>query len=81
MSRVQLPRAIKDKTGKTLRTSDEAKRYVVAKLKARPSYKSWKRAAELLIDDAPADQIATQLEYAVLLDGQLDVRNTKEQTA
>jgi len=78
---MKLPRIIKDKSGKTLRTTDEAKRYVLGKLKARPGYQSWKCAAELLVEGAAAERIAKQLEYALLLDGQLDVKFTQEQTA
>lgn len=36
---MNLTRAVKDKSGKTLRTTDEAKRFVLAKLKARPGYR------------------------------------------
>jgi hypothetical protein len=77
---MKLPRAIKDESGKTLRTTHEAKRYVLAKLKARPGYQSWKRAAELLVEGAALERVTTQLEYGLLLDGQLDVKFTQEQT-
>ena len=36
----EVARTIKDKAGKFLRTSDEAKRYVLAKLKARLGYRA-----------------------------------------
>ena len=70
----RLPRAIRDKAGKTISTHTEAKRHVMAKLEARPDYQSWRHAAELLVQDADAERIATQIEYALLLDGQLDMR-------
>ena len=75
------PFAKQDKSGKTLRTSDEAKRYVLSKLKERPGYQSWKCAAELLLYGSAPDHVTTQIELALLLDGQLDVNFTQEQTA
>ena len=78
---MKLPRVIRDKAGKALRTTDEAKHFVLAQLKKKPGYQSWKRAAELLVEGAAPERIATQIEYALLLDGQLDVRFTREQFA
>ena len=69
----RLPCAIRDKAGDTLRTDEDAKRYVLDKLKTRRGYKSWERAAQLLLDKAPLDIIASQIEFALLLDGELDV--------
>jgi len=73
---MKLPRAIRDKSGETLRTSGDAERYVLAKLKAKPGYQTWKRAARYLVEGVSPDQIATQIEYALLLDGQLDIKFT-----
>jgi hypothetical protein len=70
---MKLARPVHDRSGKTLTTRDEAKQYVIAKLQDRPNSSSWKHAAGLLLDDdATAEEVTTQLEYAMLLDGVLD---------
>lgn len=69
----RLPYAIRDKAGDTLRSHDDARLYVLDKLRMRRGYKSWERAAQLLLDKAPLDIITSQIEFALLLDGQLDV--------
>jgi len=68
---MKLPRAIRDKSGKTLRTSGDAERYVLAKLKAKPDDQSWKQAARYLVEGGSPEQIVTQIEYALLLEGNL----------
>jgi len=73
LTATRLPRAVRDKSGDTLRTDDDAKQYVLEKLKTRPGFKSWKRAAQLLLDKAPAETITQQIEFALLLEGDLDV--------
>ena len=71
---MKLPRAIRDKSGKTIRTRDDALRYVLPKLETQPGYPSWKHAAKLLIDEsASPERVTRQIECALLLDGQLDV--------
>jgi hypothetical protein len=71
---MNLPRAIRDKSGKTMRTREDALRYVLAKLQTRPGYQSWKHAAKLLIDEsASPERVTRQIECALLLAGQLDV--------
>ena len=77
---MKLPRQIRDRQGKTLKTSNDARRYVLAKLEARPNYQTWKRAAELLIiTGATPEAITRQIEFALLMDGQLDARFASEQ--
>jgi hypothetical protein len=78
---MKLPRSIRDKSGKTLRTSQEARRYVLAKLEERRGYQSWRHAAELLVHGGSPQQLTTQIEYALLLDGQLDFAFARQQTA
>ena len=46
---MKLPRAVRDLRGKTLNTSDDARRYVLAKLEARPA-----TANPLLVFHRPA---------------------------
>jgi hypothetical protein len=63
-----------------LKTSDDARRYVLAKLKTRADYHSWKHAAELLLDESPwPERIAKQIEYALFLDAELDVKFANDQ--
>ncbi len=79
---MKLPRAIKDKSGKTLRTTEEAKRYVLGKLKTRPALSSRGSVRRnCSIEKGSPEQIATQIELALLLDGQLDAKFAQEQTA
>ena len=79
---MKLPRAIRDRQGKTLKTSDDARLYVLAKLEARPNHNSWKRAAELLLDKCSSPETITrQIEFALLMDAQLDARFASEQQA
>ena len=71
---MKLTRTIRDKAGTTLRTRDDALRYVLAKLQKPPEHQSWKPAAELLIDGSAAPELITrQIECTLLLNGQLDV--------
>jgi hypothetical protein len=77
---MKLPRAIRDKTSKTLRTREDALRYVLDKMQTRPGGESWKHAARLLIDkEASPESITRQIECALLLDGQLDVAFVEKQ--
>jgi hypothetical protein len=79
---MKLPRQIRDRSGKTLKTSDEARRYVLDKPEARPNYQTWKHAAELLLDKAAsAEAITRQIELALLMDVDLDARFASEQQA
>ena len=73
---MRLPRGVRDKSGNTLRTDDDVREYVLDKLKTHASHKSWQRAAELTLDEAPVETITQQIELALLLDGQLDVEFT-----
>jgi hypothetical protein len=77
---MKLPRTIRDRQGKTLKTVADAKRYVIAKLEARPTYKTWQHAARLLVlkDTAP-EAITRQIEFALLMDVELDARFASEQ--
>jgi hypothetical protein len=76
---MKLPRAIRDRQGKTIKTVAEAKRYVVAKLEARPNYNTWKHSAELLLDKGSSPEAITrQIEFALLMDVDLDARFTSE---
>jgi len=70
---MRLPRGIRDKSGNTLRTDDDVREYILDKLKTHATCKSWQRAAELALDEAPVEIITQQIELALLLDGQLDV--------
>jgi hypothetical protein len=54
------PRQIRDRSGKTLKTSDDARRYVLDKLEARPNSQTWKHAAELLLDKAASVEAITR---------------------
>ena len=73
---MRLPRGIRDKSGNTLRTDDDAREYVLEKLETYSGNNSWQRAAKMLIDNNPVESITTQIELALLLDGQLDVEFT-----
>jgi len=77
---MKLPRAIRDRQGKILKTGADARRYVLAKLEARPSYQTWKHAAELLIiTGATPEAITRQIEFALLMDVALDCKFAGEQ--
>ena len=66
---MKLPRAIRDRQGTTLKTRDDARRYVLDKLEARPSHKTWRHAAELLLNNgSSAEAITRQIELALLMD-------------
>ena len=79
---MKLPRTIRDRQGKTLKTVAEAKRYVLDKFEARPNYNTWKHSARLLCDKgSPADAITRQIEFAVLMDMELDCKFASEQQA
>jgi hypothetical protein len=71
----KLSRAIRDKRGTEISTREEAKRYVLGKLRKRPNSQSWDKAAELLLEDASAEAIDKQLRLALLLEGDLDLRD------
>lgn len=59
---------------------NDALRYVLAKLEARPRYQTWKHAAELLIITGATPEVITrQIEFALLMDGQLNDRFASEQ--
>ena len=69
---MKLPRTIRDRQGNALRTRDDARRYVLDKLEVRPTHKTWRHAAELLLDKASSPEaIASQIELALLMDVQL----------
>lgn len=75
-ARHRLARTVKDRGGATLRTRDDAQRYVLRQLKARPGYRSWECAAELLLEGGDTETLTEQIEYALLLEGALDVAHT-----
>ena len=56
---MKLPRAIRDRQGKTLKTRKDAAQYVLDKLAARPDYRTWKHAAELLLDKESSPETIT----------------------
>ena len=70
---MRLPRGIRDKSGNTLRSDDDARIYVLEKLKAQGNYHFWQRAARLVLDEASLESITQQIELALLLCGDLDV--------
>jgi hypothetical protein len=77
---VKLPRAIRDLQGKTLKTSDDARLYVLDKLEVRPNYNTWKHAARLLLDkQSTAEAITRQIEFALLMDVELDAKFSSKQ--
>jgi hypothetical protein len=54
-----------------LKTSDDAGQYVLAELEARPNCRTWKRAAELLLDQGSSPEAITrQIEFALNRPGQ-----------
>ena len=68
----ELLRPIRDRrTGATLRTRDDARLYLLALPPERSHHPSWQHVAKVLLNDADPEQIATQIEYALLLDGAL----------
>ena len=77
---MRLPRDIRDRQGKTLKTTEDARRYVLAKLETRPTHKSWRHAAELLLHKGSSPEaIARQIELALLMDVDLNARFASEQ--
>jgi hypothetical protein len=72
--RRRLARVVRDLHGTALATRDDAQRYVLDKLHHRPRYRSWQFAGELLRDGGDTELLTRQLEYAMLLDGILDLR-------
>lgn len=76
---MDLARTIRDRSGKTLRTTDEAKRYVLKMLKVRPSWNSWKHAAKLLVEDGSAKAVTEQIEFALFVQCDLDVVFAEDQ--
>lgn len=75
----RLARAVRDHDGITLRTRDDARRYMLALSQSRQGERAWQHAAELLLTGAGAAAVTDQLELALLLDGRLDVRFCEEQ--
>ena len=71
----KLARAIRDKSGTVIETREEAKRYVLEMLENRPSSQAWRKAAELLVEEAPAEAIDKQLRFALFMDGALDLQD------
>ena len=73
----RLPHPIKAKDGITITTIPEATAYMLAlPSDGKALWNSWQHAAKLIMENADPEAIAKQLEYALLLDGQLDIRNT-----
>ena len=70
----KLPHVVKDKSGKAIGTRDDARSYLLRLPMARQDRQSWKALAKLLLDGAPVEDVARQLQYALFLDGALDLK-------
>ena len=70
----RLPHTIRAKDGTVIVTIQDATNYMLAlPPNGRALWNSWQYAAKLIMDNADPEAIAKQIEYALLLDGKLDV--------
>lgn len=76
---MNLTRTIKDRSGKTLRTREDATHYVIAQLKVKPRYRSWIRAGEMIRDNEPVDALTGQIEFALFHQGAIDMKHWVQQ--
>jgi hypothetical protein len=65
----KLARPIHIVGGRVLHTRDDARAYMVTLPERRQRQNSWQHAAKLLLEHADAEALTTQIEYAVMLDG------------
>lgn len=77
--RQNLTRTIRDRTGRTIRNRTDAKTYVLRQLERKPGYKSWRRAAQLLVDRAGEEAITDQIEFALFHDCAIDMKHWMQQ--
>lgn len=59
------------RNGTILRTRDDARHYMTALPKHRERRQAWQHAAKLLLEGAEAYEVTKQIEYALLIDGEL----------
>ena len=65
----KLARTVRTKDGDVLRTRGDAASYMTNLPEQRARYQAWQYAAKLMLDGAEAEQLTTQIEYALTLDG------------
>lgn len=71
----KLARTVRDSVDDvTLRTRDDARRYLAKMPERRALNSQWQIAAGLLLDEADADAVTNAIELALLFDGRLDAK-------
>jgi len=68
-----LARIIRDRHGTAIETRDDARAYILTLPALRQQRAVWQRAARLLMDGAPADEVTRQIETALSVDGELPI--------
>lgn len=68
-----LTRIVRDRSGNTIETRDDARRYILALPEFRQRRVTWQHAARLLVDGASADAVTSQIETALFADGDLAI--------
>jgi hypothetical protein len=77
----KLARPVRDaRDDVTLRTRDDARRYMTALPNDRARRAQWQAAARLLLDGADAEPLTCAIELALMYEARLDVRNANVQT-
>jgi len=65
----KLARPVGTRDAGTLRTRGEAAEYMTGLPEQRARYNAWQHAARLLLDGADSEELTTQIELALMIDG------------